>query len=56
VEYYLKNKIDFQQIPMIIKKIVDDHRVVERPNLEEILSAIERIKEETRKLIERKHF
>ncbi len=39
VEAFLEKKINFNQIPLIIEKVMHQHRIIASPNLEEILQA-----------------
>lgn len=54
VEYFLKDKIKFNDISKIIKKMMDEHEPIVNPTLEEILDIDKKIKEKTRKEIELK--
>ena len=49
---FLENKIKFLDIASLIKKKMDEHKVIKNPNLNEILSVDKKIKEETKKEIE----
>ena len=59
VEYYLKNKIRLQDVPKIIKKIMDGHRNkhrdIKHPSLDEIFMVIKEIKKKTKEWIEQKY-
>lgn len=39
VELFLKNKLGFVQIPLIVKKVLEKHRNLKQPNLVQILEA-----------------
>lgn len=52
VKYYLKNKINFLDIPKIINEVVNKHKTIRHPTLNDILMAIKRTKQRTEKLIE----
>ncbi len=51
VHSFLNNKIKFNEIPILIKKMVDSHNVIKNPNLSQILEVDSKIKEETKKLL-----
>lgn len=51
VEYFLKNKIKFNDISKIIKKMMDEHKAINNPSLDEILNIDKKIKEKTREEI-----
>jgi 1-deoxy-D-xylulose-5-phosphate reductoisomerase len=59
VEYYLQNKIRLQDVPEIIKKIMDGHRNkrrdIKHPSLDEIFMVIKEIKKKTKEWIEQKY-
>ncbi len=52
VHAFLQNKIRFLDIQKIIKKMMNEHKLIENPNLKEILEVDKKVKEETQKLIE----
>jgi len=52
VQYFLKDKIKFLDIPRLIKKMMDEHNVIKNPDLDEILDVDKKIKEKTKKEIE----
>lgn len=49
---FLDNKIKFLDIPRLINKMMQDHKIIENPDLNQILEVDKKIKEETRKIIE----
>jgi len=49
---FLENKIRFLDIPRLIRKMMDEHKMIKNPNLNEILETDRKIKEETNNLIE----
>jgi len=51
VKYFLQDKINFMDIPRLIMEMIDKHKIVKNPSLDEILDIDKRIKEETEKLI-----
>jgi len=54
VHAFLNNKIKFLDIPMLIKKKMDEHKVIKNPDLDEILAIDKNVKEETKEIIENK--
>jgi 1-deoxy-D-xylulose-5-phosphate reductoisomerase len=48
VEYFLQDKIKFNDISKIIKKMMDEHKVINNPSLDEILNIDKEVKEKTR--------
>src|SRR3989338_5104556 len=54
VNSFLNKKIKFNDIPIIIKKLIDSHTVLENPNLNQILEVDKKTKEETENIIENK--
>ena len=52
VQYFLQDKIEFLDIPRLIKKMMDEHNIIKNPDLDEILDVDKTIKEKTRKEIE----
>jgi len=54
VNAFLNKKIKFNDIPIIIKKMIDSHNVIKNPALNEILEVDKKVKEETSNLIENK--
>lgn len=51
---FLDNKIKFLDIPRLINKMMQDHKIIENPDLNQILDVDKRVKEETKKIIENK--
>lgn len=51
VKYFLEDKIDFLDIQRIIMEMVDKHKMVKNPSLDEILEIDKKIKEETENTI-----
>ncbi len=49
---FLENKIRFLDIPRLIRKMMDEHRVIRNPTLKDILEADRKTKGETSRLIE----
>src|SRR3989339_1732989 len=47
---FLENKIRFLDIPRLIRKMMDEHKMIKNPNLNEILETDRKIKEETNNL------
>lgn len=56
VQYFLDDKIKFLDIPKLIKKMMDLHKIIKNPNLNEILEVDKKVKEETGKIIENKGY
>ena len=54
VHSFLNKKIKFNEIPRIIKKMMDSHNVIKNPALNDILEVDKKIKEETKKFVENK--
>ena len=52
VKYFLQDKIRFLDIPRLIMEMMDKHRMIKNPSLDDVLEVDKRIKEETRKKIE----
>jgi len=52
VHAFLNKKIKFNEIAIIIKKMIDAHNVIKNPSLNDILEVDKKIKEETQKMIE----
>lgn len=52
VEFFLQDKIKFNDISKIIKKMMDEHKVTNNPSLDEILNIDKEVKEKTRREIE----
>ena len=52
VHAFLNKKIKFNEIAIIIKKMIDFHNVIKNPSLNDILEVDKKVKEETQKLIE----
>lgn len=50
---FLDNKIKFLDIPKLINKIMHEHKIIKNPDLKEILDVDKKVKEETKKLIEK---
>ncbi|MFC2034001.1 1-deoxy-D-xylulose-5-phosphate reductoisomerase [Chloroflexota bacterium] len=53
VEFFLKKRIKFTDIPRIIKKTLAGHKVIQQPTLEEIMETDNQAREETMKIISR---
>ncbi|MEK6982973.1 MAG: 1-deoxy-D-xylulose-5-phosphate reductoisomerase [Nanoarchaeota archaeon] len=49
---FLENKIRFLDIPRLIRKMMDEHKVIKNPSLREIVEIDKKTKEGTRRLIE----
>src|SRR3989338_1721251 len=49
---FLGNNIKFLDIPKLINKMVQEHKIIKNPSLNEILDVDRKVKEETKKLIE----
>lgn len=49
---FLENKIRFLDIPRLIRKIMDNHRLIKNPSLKDIIEADKKAKEEAKKIIE----
>ena len=54
VHSFLNRKIKFNEISIIIKKLMDTHNVIKNPNLNKILEVDEKIKEKTKNIVENK--
>ena len=53
---FLDEKIKYLDIAKIIKKMIDEHKVIKNPDINQILDVDKKIKEETRKIIENKDY
>jgi len=53
VNSFLNNKIRFLDIQMLIRKMMDEHRLIKNPGLKDILETDRQTKEQTAKIIER---
>jgi len=53
VQSFLENKIKFLDIPRFIKTMMEKHNIINNPSLNEILETDQKIKEETKKIIEK---
>src|SRR3989344_5626798 len=51
VQHFLGNKIKFLDIPKLIGKMMQRHKLIKNPSLNEILDVDKKIKEETKKII-----
>lgn len=51
VKYFLEDKIGFLDIPRLIMEMIDKHKMIKNPSLDELLEVDKRVKEETEKLI-----
>ena len=49
---FLDNKIRFLDIQRLVRKMLDEHKLIKNPNLDEILEADKKTKEETKRIIE----
>ena len=54
VHSFLNKKIKFNEIPIIIKKMMDSHNIIKNPSLNQILRIDKKTKEETKNIIENK--
>lgn len=52
VECFLKEKINYLDIPRLIKKMMDQHNLIKNPDLDDILNVDSEVKKRTRKEIE----
>ncbi len=52
VKYFLEDTIKFMDIPRLIMEMIDKHKMIKNPSLDEILEIDKRVKEETAKKIE----
>ena len=50
---FLENKIKFLDIPKLINKMMDSHNVIKNPDLNQILDVDKKVKEDTKKIIEK---
>jgi len=50
---FLGNEIGFLDIQRLIRRMMDDHKSIQNPNLKEILEIDRKVKEETKNIIER---
>jgi 1-deoxy-D-xylulose-5-phosphate reductoisomerase len=53
VNAFLNNKIKFLDIPRITNKILINHKIINDPNLNQIMEVDKKTREETKKLIEK---
>lgn len=51
VNAFLKNQIKFGEIPKTIKKVLDQHKLISHPTLEEVLETDKKTREITRKIL-----
>ncbi len=51
VQYFLQNKIKFLDIPRLIGKMMDKHKVIKNPDLNEILEIDKKVKKKTKEEI-----
>jgi 1-deoxy-D-xylulose-5-phosphate reductoisomerase len=51
VEAFLKREIRFLSIPVVVSKVMKNHRVISHPSLKEILAADSWSREEAKRLI-----
>jgi 1-deoxy-D-xylulose-5-phosphate reductoisomerase len=54
VKHFLQDKIKFMDIPRLIMKAMDEHKIIKNPDLDEILDIDKKVKEETEKIIQQK--
>ena len=52
VQAFLDNKIRFLDIARLVRKMMDEHKIIKNPSLNEILETDKKTKEETNKIIE----
>ncbi|MBI2557785.1 1-deoxy-D-xylulose-5-phosphate reductoisomerase [Candidatus Woesearchaeota archaeon] len=50
---FLSNKIRFLDIQILIRRVMDGHKLIQNPTLKEILEIDRKVKEETKNIIER---
>ena len=53
---FLENKIKFLDIQKLIEKMIKEHKTIKNPDLNQILEVDEKIKEETKEIIENKDY
>ncbi len=51
---FLENKIKFLDIPKLVNKMMQEHKLIKNPSLNEILKVDENIREKTKRIIEKK--
>jgi len=51
---FIKNKIKFLEIPKLLNKVMEEHNLIENPDLNQILNVDKRTREETQKMINNK--
>lgn len=51
VKYFLQDKISFLAIPRLIMEMMEQHKLIKNPTLDEILEIDKKVKEETEKII-----
>ena len=51
VKYFLQDKIKFLDIPRLIKKVMDEHKLIKNPSLDEVLEVDKKTKEDVEKQI-----
>ena len=51
VKYFLQDKIGFLDIPLIIREMIEKQAFVKRPNLDELMSVDQKVKDETERRI-----
>ncbi len=54
VKYFLEDKIKFLEIPRLIMEMMDSHRIIKNPSLDEIMDVDKKVKEDTKRMIEEK--
>ena len=55
VHSFLNKKINFNEISIIIKKLIDSHNVIKNPNLDQILEVDKKTREEAINIIEKQN-
>ena len=53
VEAFMQKMIRFVDIPVIIEKVLNDHKIIKKPSLEDILSSDRWARIKTKTIIER---
>ncbi|MBW2976826.1 1-deoxy-D-xylulose-5-phosphate reductoisomerase [Candidatus Woesearchaeota archaeon] len=53
---FLDNKIKFLDIPRLVNRMMQEHKIIKNPSLSQILDVDEKVKEETERVIETKSF
>jgi len=54
VKYFLQDKIKFPDIARLIMKMMEEHKLIKNPSLDQVMEVDKKVKEDTEKIIENK--